>query len=136
MPIITVTYDKLLAQRLGESKGKLNINNNITIKDILKSELSVGTAKQETLRFQFEFITKYEPNFAEIVISGDVIYLASPQTVEAVLKDWKKDKTAPKDITSEVINNLLTRCNIQALILSRDMNLPSPIPLPKVQAKS
>jgi hypothetical protein len=125
----------MLAQRLGEVKGKLNINTNISVKDIAKSDLTLGNSKQVVLRFEFEYACKYEPKHAEIIITGDVIYLTSPETVEIVLKDWKKDKTAPKDITQEVVNHLLTRCNIQALILSRDMNLPSPIPLPKVQSK-
>jgi hypothetical protein len=32
-----------------------------------------------------------------------------------------------------ILNSILTKCNIQALILSQDVNLPSPIPLPKVR---
>jgi len=37
---------------------------------------------------------------------------------------------------SEILNIILTRCNIQALILARDINLPSPIPLPKVKVET
>jgi hypothetical protein len=137
MPVITVTYSKLLVQRLGEPKGKISINNNVTIKEITKSEIALGTYKQNALRFQFEFTTKYEPDYAEILLAGDLIYLVGPtESVDAIIKDWKKDKSTPKDITTEVVNNILTRCNIQALILSREMNLPSPIPLPKMQNKS
>ena len=32
-----------------------------------------------------------------------------------------------------LLNALLAKCNVQALILSQDVNLPPPIPLPKVQ---
>ena len=136
MPILTVSYSKLLTQRLESKEGKnLSINNNISIKDIIKSDINLGEAKQPGLRFTFEFSSKYEPKYAEIIITGDVIYYSTQARVDEVLKEWKKDKTAPKDISAEVINHLLSRCNIQALLLSREMGLPSPIPLPKVSAK-
>jgi len=31
-----------------------------------------------------------------------------------------------------VINSILGRCNIQALIMSKELNMPPPIPMPKV----
>jgi hypothetical protein len=34
-----------------------------------------------------------------------------------------------------VLNSILAKCNIQAIILTREVNLPPPIPLPKVQFK-
>jgi len=44
-----------------------------------------------------------------------------------------KDKKLPKEIMAGLLNTKLTKCNIQALILSQEINLPAPIPLPKVQ---
>ena len=32
-----------------------------------------------------------------------------------------------------LLNTILTKCNVQALILSQEVNLPPPIPMPKVQ---
>jgi hypothetical protein len=37
---------------------------------------------------------------------------------------------------SAILNTVLTKCNIEALILSQEVNLPSPIPLPKVKVDS
>ena len=51
------------------------------------------------------------------------------------MKGWKKNKAIPKEAMTAVINTALTKCNIQALILSQQVNLPPPIPLPKVGAK-
>lgn len=136
MPVITVGFNKILVQRLGKSAGgSIKINSNVSIVDIEKTELALGTLKQNALRFTFEHVTKYEPKYAEIELTGDLIYYTNAEAVDAILKEWKKDKKAPKEVTTEVINHLLVRCNIEALILSREMNLPSPIPLPKVQAK-
>ena len=40
-----------------------------------------------------------------------------------------------EEVMAQVINSVLTKSNIQALILSRDVNLPPPIPMPKVNMK-
>jgi hypothetical protein len=134
MPVITVGFSKLLVERKDEARGKtVKISSNVSVKDVAKTELQLGTARQDAVLFKFLYVTKYEPNHAEISLEGDLIFLAPNEKVEAILKDWKKDKKVPKDVMTEVVNNLLTRCNIEALILSREMNLPSPIPLPKVE---
>ena len=45
-------------------------------------------------------------------------------------------KKIAKDIMSRVLNAVLAKCNIEALILSQEVNLPPPIPLPKVTMTS
>ena len=52
---------------------------------------------------------------------------------EEILKSWKKSKQVPKETMTEILNTVLMRCNVEALMLSRDVNLPPPIPMPKVQ---
>jgi hypothetical protein len=50
------------------------------------------------------------------------------------LDGWKKDKKLPKEIMPVILNTVLNKCNIQALILSEQINLPPPIPMPKLQS--
>ena len=61
------------------------------------------------------------------------IPLLKKNKVKEVLDGWKKDKKLPKEIMTTILNSVLTKCNIQALILSEQINLPPPIPLPKLQ---
>ena len=42
-------------------------------------------------------------------------------------------KKVPKDVMTAILNTVLTKCNIEALILSQKVNLPAPIPLPAVK---
>ena len=44
----------------------------------------------------------------------------------------KKEKKLNKDVAEKIINNILTKCNIQSIILSNTVNLPPPVPMPKV----
>ena len=41
-----------------------------------------------------------------------------------------------KEVMEQVINTALNKSNVEALILSRDINLPPPIPLPKIKGKA
>ena len=133
MTIVGFDFTKIDAEKKSPIKGKISINNNVAIKNVEEQNLNLGKEKQNALKFQFEFTSTYDPGIGSITLGGDLIYMGEPKKVKEILDGWKKDKKLPKDISAGVLNNVLTRCNVQALILSRDLNLPSPIPLPKVQ---
>lgn len=135
MTVIGIGFNKISMERFAPVVGKININNNATVKDIDKMELNVGNKKQNALKFTFEFKASYEPNLAHITLEGEVVWLEKESDAEKILKDWKKDKKIPKEIMTPVINAILAKSNIEALVLSRELNLPPPIPLPKVEAK-
>ncbi len=132
MAIVGFSFDKMSVERKGAVKGKVNIKNNVSIKSVEKTDLSLGSAKQDGLRFTFEFVASYEPKIGEILLGGEVLDLQPEKKVEEVVKSWKKDKKVDGALMTQVLNTVLSRCNVQALILSKDMNLPPHIPLPKV----
>ena len=136
MTIIGFNFTKINVEKKEGVKGKISIANNVTIKDVSQRDLNLGTEKQNALKFVFEFTSVYEPNLGNITLTGDVLYLADSKKAKDILDQWKKDKKIAKDIMSNILNMVLAKCNIEALILSQDVNLPPPIPLPKVTMKS
>ena len=136
MAIVGFNFTKMLVERKGDLKGKINIQNNVGIKNVEKAELSLGSAKQKGLKISFEFKSTYEPKIAEIVLEGNVLDIEDEKKVDNLLKEWKKSKKLPNEVITPIINSILTKCNIQALVMSRDINLPPPIPLPKVQQQA
>jgi hypothetical protein len=114
-------------------KGKINVSNNVTISKVEEKKLAIGNDKQKVLAFTFEFVSKYEPNIGSIKFTGDVLFMDDSKKVKEILDGWEKDKKLPKEIMPGILNTALNKCNIQALILSEQINLPPPIPLPKVQ---
>jgi len=134
MPIIGFNFTKINVERKEGAAGKVSIKNNVTIKDVEETNLAFGKEKQNALKILFEFASKYEPKIGSILIEGNLMFMGESKKVKEILNGWSKDKKIPKDAMSAILNNILTRCNIQALILSQDVNLPPPIPLPKVQA--
>ena len=134
MAIIGSSFTKINAEKKAPAKGKINISNNASIKSVEEYPLP-GKTTQKGLKFTFGFVSKYEPNIGEINIQGNVILLLEAKKGVEVIANWKKDKKLPKEVMTPVLNTALTKCNIQALILSRDIGLPPPIPLPKIKTE-
>lgn len=133
MAIVGFNFTKISVEKLSDIKGKINISNNVAIVSVEKTELSLGTDKQGVLKFGFEFTSKYDPKVGAIELKGDVLYLDNPKNITMIVEEWKKNKKIPNNIMTNLLNNILNKCNIEALILSKDINLPPPIPLPKVK---
>ncbi|MEK6828098.1 MAG: hypothetical protein AABX78_01995 [Nanoarchaeota archaeon] len=131
--IVGFGFTKLSAEKKEAAKGKIDINNNVSIKDIKEDSFSFGSNKQNVIKFIFEFTSKYEPSVGNILFEGELLYMEDPKNTKEILTSWKKDKKIPKEIMGGLLNTILTKCNVQALILSQEVNLPPPIPMPKVQ---
>ncbi|MCX6708332.1 MAG: hypothetical protein NTW67_01620 [Candidatus Woesearchaeota archaeon] len=135
MPIVGMQFSKIVVEKFAPVKGKIQVNNNVALKDVEKTDMIMGTSKQNALKFHFEFTAKYEPKIADITLTGFITFFEKPETVKEIADGWKKDKKIPKETMSNILNTVLARCNVEAMILSREVNLPPPIPLPKIQVK-
>ncbi len=135
MTIVGFNFTKIDVEKKGPVRGKIAISNNVTIKDVEKIDLSLGTAKQDGLKFIFMFKSKYDPDVGYIELTGEVLYLAEAKKAKDILDSWKEKKKIPNDLMTAILNTVLSRCNIEALIVSKDVNLPPPIPMPKVNVE-
>ena len=64
-------------------------------------------------------------------MNGYLNYLDKEEELNKLTGQWKKEKKLPVGMTSLVLNTVLTRANIKALMLSQEVNLPPQIQLPK-----
>lgn len=133
MAIAGFGFTRINVEKKPMKGGKISISNNVAIKDIKEKELHLGKEKQKAVQFIFEFTSKYDPDVGNISIEGELLFIEEAKKVQEILDDWKKDKKVPQDVMTNILNNILNKCNIAALIFSREVNLPAPIPLPKVQ---
>ncbi|MFH1073115.1 MAG: hypothetical protein V1743_06840 [Nanoarchaeota archaeon] len=135
MTVIGFSFTKMLVEKKNPVKGKVSINNNVGIKNLEESKLNIDSSRR-ALKMDFEFSSTYEPDIGKINLEGEVVYLLEKDKAEEAIKNWKKNKKIEREMMTNVLNNVLVKCNVQALILSKDMNLPPPIPLPKVGDKN
>ncbi|HLC47413.1 MAG TPA: hypothetical protein VJI75_06845 [Candidatus Nanoarchaeia archaeon] len=126
-------FTRISVEKKENIKGKINIKNNVAIKEIERTEVSFGKSMQPVLKFIFEYRSDYEPGIGSIVLEGNLLDVQDDKLIDDVIRVWKKDKRINNDILTPIINNILTRCNVESLLLSREVNLPPPIPLPKVE---
>jgi len=134
MPIIGTNFIKINVEKK-EVKGKVNISNNLGIKDVQEMNLNIGKAKQPGVKFLFNFETIYEPNVAKFEFVGEVLYIDEKEKCDEILKAWKDKKPVDENIMSKIMNSALTKSTIKSLQLSQEMNLPAPIKLPHVTKK-
>lgn len=132
MPIVGFSFDKILVEKKNPIKGKVNISSDIKIESVEESKLSID---KPCLKINFNFEVKYDPNIGSVSLGGHIFYLESPDKIKNVVKDWKSSKKLPDVMSLEVLNTILTKCNIESLVLAEKINLPPQIPLGRMVPK-
>jgi len=135
MTIIGFNFTRIIAERAPRASAKLQITNNIALKNVQASPIGADETKS-TVRVGFHFESLYQPNIARIMLDGDVLLLLEKKIADEFVKGYNEKKQVPVAAMQQALNHVLDRCNIQALLLAKDLNLPSPIPLPKVNVQT
>jgi hypothetical protein len=133
MTILGFNFTKISAEKKGSTQGKVNINNGIRVIDVAQTEMNLGKSTQKMLKYTFEFKSVFNPDIGEIVLVGDLMEIRPDNETADIMAVWARDRKLKKEIMEQILNTVLNKCNIQALIMARDLNLPSPVPLPSVQ---
>ena len=133
MTIVKINLHKLHAERNLENKGgQVNINNNVSIKDV--EDLSFSADGKKGVKFTFAFNCAYEPALGKIDVEGQVLYVNDEKVTDEIKANWEKEKRLPMNVMEEVVNAALHKGNIQAIKISEEVNLPSPLPLPRMRS--
>ncbi len=132
--LLGINIDKVRAERFTEKPQDVTVKNSVRIVDVQESKFQFSKDKI-ALKFSFVFTVNYEPKLAVIELNGTVSYLAEEGS--DIIKEFRKAKRVKSDkVSAQIMNAILNKCNIKALTLAQDINLPSPIDLPKVKMKS
>lgn len=129
MRIIGFNLSKILIERKEKIESRLEINQNINIKDIISEDIPIS--KDEVLKITFSFLINYSGDFAKLEFEGDIIIVPEKNELKTFLKSWK-DKIIPEDLRAPLFNFIMAKCNIKALSLEDDLSLPYHIQLPRI----
>ena len=114
MTIVGFLFTKMNAEKKEGAKGKINISNNVSIKDVKETEVSFSSNDQKAITFVFQFLSKYDPAIGEISLEGNVVYMAKKDEAKKIMTGWKKEKKIDKDVMRDIQNTVLTKCKIMA----------------------
>jgi len=133
MTTVGFNFTKIYAEKKRASEQNIRIENNVGIIGIKES--NVVDPKKSLLRFEFNFVCKYEPGLGLIELKGELVELYDKELAGKILLNWNAEKKVSKEIMAGILNNILHKSNVQAIILSRDLGLPTPIAMPKLEVK-
>ena len=97
MTVVGFSFTKIEAEKSETRSSKVNIGNNVSIKEIKDANISLGTEKQKAVKFIFEFKSSYDPAIGKIQLTGEVIYLESVDKIKKVTDEWQKNKKIDKE---------------------------------------
>ncbi len=124
MPVKFVELVSIDAKRFskrGERIGQVRIDNNSTV--TLVTEVSDKEAN-----IDFRYTAGYGP-IGTIKIEGRIIYEGD---APALAKQWSSKMNMPENVASEIHTAIMRTCMPEAVLIARDIHLPSPMPLPNV----
>jgi len=131
MAIFGFNLNKILIEKEeGKKLEKVEVSTRIKVTSIKKEDVEIAKGK-DVLKLSFDFGLDYKPDLAVIEFKGHVLILEEPAEAKKILEEWKKEKMND-NLKIAVYNIIWEKCNVKALELEEDFNLPHHIPLGRV----
>ncbi len=111
--------------KYGEKPKNIRIDHNSSV--ILVSEINDKEANVD-----FRFTANYS-GLGIIKIEGNMIYEGN---ASALVLQWSTKNNMPDDVANEIHTTIMNNCIPEAMLLARDIRLPPPIPMPKVNIQT
>jgi hypothetical protein len=135
MRLAGFNFKKISAEKTKEISGEMKINTKMDFLSIEPIKAGLLKIKDELIKVEFSYIVSYDPNFAKIELTGEILLSVEPKIAKDILKEWKERKTS-EDFRISVFNLILKKSNIKALQLEEELILPFHIPLPFLDKES
>jgi len=136
---ITAIFEKVEAERLFEpgepiqlSGQRIEVNTRIENVELRKLPPPLGTQ----VAIHFVFTCRYPASIGLIRLIGHAFYLDTPSKMREAVETWRKRHRLPEQIEPYVINTILGRATVEAVGLSKILQIPPPIPLPGFTPKA
>ena len=93
--------------------------------------VNVERSKNDSLEVPFVFTISYNPSVAQISVKGKAHVKANEEILKEMMASYKSKKV-PSPIIVQTISNVVF---LESVLISRTINIPPPLPLPKVPLK-
>lgn len=132
MQIIGFILTKIAGSRDESKSHPIRLSQDLKITHLYKDVLSISN--QEVVNLTFHYAINYEEDFGKVEFEGKITILTKDDEAETMLKAWKQ-KELPASFKVPVYNLIMQKCNVKAIELEDDLNLPFHIPMPQVDLK-
>jgi len=90
--------------------------------------VGINKKGEDLLEVPFVFTINYSPGVAQISLKGKSHVKGSKDELQQILKDHTEKKPPPSIILQSISNVVF----LESVIICRSLNIPPPIPLPKI----
>jgi len=135
MKVIGFNFSKISAERTKAFSEKVKIDSKINIKDLSEVNPSAVKFKEELINVSFLYGLDYNPNIAKILFEGNIVLALESKESKEILKEWK-DKKMSDEFKLKLFNQILNKCNLKALQLEDELNIPPHFKLPSLHLDS
>lgn len=133
MALVGFNFTSMGGEVKGQPKGKYSITPTMGLKDVKVQDFHLAKDdSKKVLNIKFQVGFKYNPDIATIAMTGEMLYLIPAEMAPSVESTFKEKKSLPETITKHVMKTIFNKGQTQAIVIARDLNLPSPVPLPKL----
>lgn len=110
--------------KVGEKLMNVRIDHNNTV-------TAVVPLNNTDLAIEFRFTANYS-GMGFVRMDGKLVVADDARTPESIAREWTSTNNMPPDFANIVHNAVISNCIITATIITRDIQLPPPVPLPQV----
>lgn len=134
MKILGFNFSKICVEKFPGNPGKVKIVPNIVLDEIKSVKADLIKTKDNLLGVKFSYTLNYDPDYAKLEFSGDILTSAEPKLTKEILKEWK-NKKLHEDFKVFLFNIILRKANVKAIELEDELNLPLHVPFPSIMKK-
>lgn len=131
LKFVGFNFKKISIEKKKDVSKEIKINTNVEINEV-KEQNSDLFKEGNLFYFEYEFKVNYEPEYANILFTGGILALIKDEKFIKEIKEQWKAKKIPEDLRIILMNSIFSKCNLRALQLEEDLNLPPHLPMPKV----
>lgn len=107
----------------------------------VKIDVKDGTNKNKIVIVEYEYIVRYnyegtdDNAFANIKLEGNLTYTTNEKEGEEIKNNWEAGKPLKDEQFIQILQGILNYAQVEAIIISRELGLPLPVQLSKVEKK-
>ncbi len=121
---VNVVITSITAERFWDIRKPIppiQISTNINVVGMEKKQ-------DESLEVPFVLSIAFNPSIAQMSLKGTAYVTGEKNETEKTLKDYEQKKPPPQIIIQSISNVVF----IEAVLISRILNIPPPVPLPQI----
>jgi hypothetical protein len=129
MKIIGFGLKRLFGEKKDFNNKKINLSQNINITNVQKERLEI--TGEDAITITFVFSVNYSEDAGKIEIEGNILIIPDKEDLKEFSKTLK-EKSIPDKYKPHIFNFIMAKCNIKALSIEDELNLPPHIPMPRL----